>query len=249
MKINALIIDDEQNGIENLSILLKQYCPTVDVIGVANDLLQAKRLIEQTKPHLLFLDIQIGSNTIFEVLPEINLKNLEIVFVTAHHDYALKAFQFAAIDYLLKPIDIQKLIQAVKRVEGNLKSRNFSLHFNEFSQALTKGNPIKIALPTGDGFTFLQISNIVFCEAKGSYTEVHLQSGSKKLVSKNLKYFEKILDKHSFVRVHNSFLVNIMFVVEYVKKDGGFLILESNIQVPVSRSRKDEVLSILLKSI
>ncbi len=242
-KLNTVIVDDEQNGLENISFLLQQFCPEVELVGSASNIEEAEAKITQLKPDLLFLDIQIGTRTIFELLNNLDTFQFEIIFVTAHETYAVEAFRYAAIDYLLKPISIKQLKEAVERVSYNVDTRNFKQHFTQYFEQVNDGLQQKIALSTNDGYFFTQISEIVYCEAQGSYTTVYLKDESKLMVSKNLKFFESVLTEHRFYRVHNSFLVNLNLVNQFARN--GLLVLYNGAEVPVSRSRKDNVLKAL----
>lgn len=246
-KTTSIIVDDEANSQENLLILLNKYCPEVSVIGMANNLDDAERLILELKPQLVFLDIQLGAKTAFSLLEKLRTINFEIIFVTAYNEFAVKAFKFAAIDYLLKPIDIKKLMAAVDSATAKIGTQNSSDSMEGMLRQLKSFNrrQQKIGLATSVGYEMVYISDIMYCTADGSYTEFCFQSGEKLTVSKNLKYYERILADYEFLRSHNTSLVNLDFIKRIDRTDGGGLLMENGVLLPISKTKRKELETML----
>jgi len=242
-RIASLIIDDEANSRENLSILLNEYCPQVSVIGVATNLEDAEKMIVQHNPKLVFLDIQLGATTAFTLLEKLKSINFEIIFITAHHDFAVRAFDFAALDYLLKPVDINKLINAVDNAVAKIGSKTIHNSMEVMMQQLKhfNRNQQKIGLATSAGYEMVHINEIMYCMANGSYTDFYFQSGEKLTVSKNLKYYETLLNDYDFLRSHNTALVNLFFIKRIDRTDGGGLLMENGTLLPVSKTKRKEL--------
>lgn len=242
-KITSLIIDDEANSQENIFILLNKYCPQVSVVGIAGNLEAAEKLILEHNPQLVFLDIQLGATTAFSLLEKLKSINFEIIFITAHHDFAVKAFNFAALDYLLKPVDISKLIKAVDNAVAKIGSRTIHNSMEVMMQQLKNfnRNQQKIGLATSAGYEMVYINEIMYCMANGSYTDFYFQSGEKLTVSKNLKYYENLLHDYDFLRSHNTALVNLFFIKRIDRTDGGGLLMENGTLLPVSKTKRKEL--------
>lgn len=246
-KIASLIIDDEANGRENLGILLKGYHPRIEIIGTAANVNDAEKLIIKKEPQLVFLDIQLGAETAFTLLNRLPNPSFEIIFVTAHEDYAMRAFEFMAIDYLLKPIGIDKLekavINAMERIDNktmHISMEEMMLHVRNFNR-----NQHKIALSTQTGYEMVYIREVMYCQSEGSYTRFLFTSGDELLVSKNLKYYENLLSEYGFSRSHNTTLVNLLYVKRLERSAGGYLVMENNKTLPVSKSKRQELESLI----
>ncbi|MEO9804092.1 MAG: LytTR family DNA-binding domain-containing protein [Reichenbachiella sp.] len=240
-KVDALIVDDELNGAENLRSILNDFCPEVNVLKIASSLDEAERDIKNLKPSLVFLDIQIGTRMVFEMLETFSQIQFEIIFVSAHN-HALDAFKFMAIDYLLKPIDIESLVMAVNRATVNINNQKASVSVQELLNAI-KGDDSsfqKIAIPTSDGYEMVLIDEILYCQAEGSYTVLYLNGGASFMVSKNLKYYEDLLKKNNFIRIHHSSLVNCSKIKKVSKSDGGYIVMDDGKDLSISKSRRDE---------
>ncbi len=238
--IKAIIIDDEERARNTLSTLLKQYCPQVEIISSCASVPDGVLAINQKRPQLVFSDIEMPEYNGFELLSFFRDVDFEIIFVTAYNEYALKAFEVSAIDYLLKPVDIDKLKAAVEKAEKRIGSYDMQNKLEVLKDSLRSGQFNKIALPVSDGLLFIEVPEIVYLEAEGSYTNVWLKNGSKILVSKKMKFFEDILEsKPNFFRSHRSFIVNINYLRKYNKHDSS-LTLESGKIAYVSRERKAE---------
>ncbi len=243
-RLRSIIVDDEPHGIETLTHILQAVCPEVELVGTAQTLSEAERLLREVSPGLVFLDVQLGTQTIFELLNDLEETPFEIIFISAH-DQALAAIKFMAIDYLLKPIDIEALKEAVKRAVYNKKNRNFYDHARELVASLqhTNGEDRKIAIPTQDGYEFVLTKDILYCTANGSYTTLQLQNKRQLIASQILKHYEELLEGHKFIRIHNSYLVNVQRIKSISRSDGGYVMMEDNQRLPISKSRKESLLA------
>ena len=245
--INALIIDDEADGREALQIAVEKYCPEVTIKGTYATPEQGMHAIKQVNPDLVFLDVQMPQMSGFDVLQQLMPLTFEVIFVSAHDRYAIKAIKFSALDYLLKPVDVDDLMHAVKKVKERLHQKNNSYQYQSVLNniQLKSGRIEKLAIPSLDGIDFFNTDDIIYCRADGSYTTLFLKDKPDCLVSKNLKDFENILTESGFCRVHHSFLINLKHVQKYVKGDGGYVLLTDGHHVDISRRKKDEFLSLL----
>lgn len=244
--ITAIIIDDIEDSRINLAADIEDYCPQVQLIGEADSVVTALKLIKSSSPQLVFLDIHLGDGTgfdILELLPQIDFK---VIFTTSSDAFAIKAFKYSAIDYLLKPIDPEELSKAVEQAEGQYRLEHPQVEL--LMQHLKNEERIsKIALSTLDKIHVVEIDNIVRCESSDNYTTFYFKDRSKLMVSKTLKTYEGILSGNDFYRVHQKHLVNKKYIKEYVKIDGGFLKLSDGASVPVSIRKRAEVVQLLIK--
>ncbi|MBX9892472.1 MAG: LytTR family DNA-binding domain-containing protein [Chitinophagaceae bacterium] len=246
--IKAIIVDDEQHCTDRLKILLeKHYNTSIQLIGEASSVETAKTLINNNPPDLIFLDIQIHDQTGFDLLNNYSSIPFYVIFTTAYEQYAIKAFKFSAIDYLLKPIDIDDLNAAINKVATNIQQNDYKLKFDllyaNFHQLGLQEK--KIAVPTISGIEFILISSIIRCESNINYTTLHLTGKAKLVVAKTLKEFEELLTEYNFYRVHNSHLINLSFVKAYNKGKGGSVLLTDGTEIEVSFRRKDGFLNII----
>jgi len=241
--MKAIIVDDESANVKNLTILLNKYCPQVETLGSANNNQNGLSLFEVEKPDLLFLDIQLDNDTGFNLLKLLPKKDFEVIFVTAYDNYGIQAIKFAALDYILKPIDIDELVSAVNKAEIKLKEKHQTMQLDFLVSYIKRDHavPLKIALPQQKEIVYVLLTNIVRCEAEGTYTFFYLQNGEKILVSKVLKEYAELLENNGFIRTHQSHLVNLTFIKSWLKEDGGMLLLETGEKIPVSRPHKDKV--------
>lgn len=241
--MKAIIVDDESANVKNLTILLNKYCPQVEILGSANNNQNGLSLFEVEKPDLLFLDIQLDNDTGFNLLKLLPKKDFEVIFVTAYDNYGIQAIKFAALDYILKPIDIDELVSAVNKAEIKLKEKHQTMQLDFLVSYIKRDHavPLKIALPQQKEIVYVLLTNIIRCEAEGTYTFFYLQNGEKILVSKVLKEYAELLENNGFIRTHQSHLVNLTFVKSWLKEDGGMLLLETGEKIPVSRPHKDKV--------
>lgn len=241
MKLTSIIVEDEETSREILKNYLKKYCPNVSVIGEASNVEEALVLIRNNNLDLVFLDVEMPYGNAFDLLDRVGDINFETIFVTAYNNYAMDALNAHASYYLMKPISIDELIKAVDYVT-EIKTKEDALQ-NQVLIPKTNSVPGKITIPQLDGFEVINTSDILYCKADDNYTEIHLNTNKKKLVSKTLKYFEDVLIDSSFARVHKSYLVNVNEVVKYVKGKGGSVVLSNGKEIMVSASRKSEILS------
>jgi two-component system LytT family response regulator len=237
--IQAVIIDDEKNAIEILQLQLKKHCPQVSVVATFNKPLEALAPLATLQYQLLFLDIEMPYCNGFDFLNQLTIAPANIVFTTAYDKYAIKAFKFGAIDYLLKPIEVVELKNIVGKLENSIVLKPNMDHTQQTILALKQPH-IKIPIATYDGISFFSINDIIQIESDGSYSKVYTTHQSAPiLVSKSLAEFDSLLCDSCFFRIHNSHLINIEAVVRYLKADGGTVILKNNIQVPISRAKKN----------
>jgi two-component system LytT family response regulator len=240
----AVIIDDEKDGRIALQNFLKKYCKQVSVIGEADGVKSGIEQINKCKPDIVFLDIQMQDGTGFDLLELITEINFKIVFVTAYDEYAVRAFKYSAMDYLLKPIHPDLLVAAVKKLDKDLGV--LELHKKIEVLISNKKSVEKLALPSFDGIRLVRINDIVRCVSDNNYTTIYLQNGDKIIVTKTLKEYQEILTHFKFYRVHKSHLINLNFVEKYIQGEGGYVIMEDGSKVDVSRRRKEEFLMVLL---
>jgi two-component system LytT family response regulator len=241
--MRAIIIDDEVSNLENLLIILEKHCPQVTVMATAQKVSEAVDAVEKHLPDLVFLDIQMGQETGFDVLKRVPRRDFEVIFVTAYDQYGIQAVKFAALDYLLKPIDIEELKHAVNTAQHKLAKRIQTSQLDFLLQQLKKPetNVSKIALQMHSEIRYVALSEIIRCEADNTYTHFFLSSDEKILVSKSLKEYADLLRPNGFLRTHQSHLVNPQYVKSWLKEDGGTLLLMSGQKIPVSKPNKDIV--------
>jgi len=242
--LRSIIIDDEFHCLESLSLLLNEYCPEVDLLDQCSSAKKGIEAIEKWKPDLVFLDIEMPVMNGFELLEQLSSVSFAIIFTTSYDQYAIKAFRFSALDYLLKPIDQDELVAAVKKV-GEQRHLPVAEQFQVLLKQIQGKNNgfLKLAVPTADGFELIPAEQIVYCEANDNYTHFFLKNKSKIIACRILKDIEaQLQDFPFFVRVHNSYLVNLNEVARYVRGDGGHLIMSNGTMINVSRSRKEALL-------
>jgi len=243
--MKAILVDDEPDGIRTLQKLLQRHCPDVKIEATCANAAIAKQQIETIKPDVVFLDIQMPGQTGLEMIAELTIKNFEIIFVTAHNEYILQALQYSAADYLLKPVDEDRLIEAVQRAEKRLKEgKKEELTETLLHNLSNKGNPteMRLCLPTLKGFIILKLDEIIYCEAERSYTIFHLEANKSVIVSKPLLDYENLLSDAGFLRIHKSFLIKLRHVKEYQRGEGGTVIMNNNSEIEVSRRKKEQFL-------
>lgn len=242
---SCLIIDDENRSIETLSKIILTYCENrLEILGIANNIEEAYPLILNKKPDIVFLDIEMPFGSGFDLLERFDSINFQVIFTTGFDQYAITAIKFSALDYLLKPINIQEVKDAVEKAIKNIASNDITNNFKILLESLKmpKNTSNKIPLPVLNGLELVQIDQIVYCEADEDYTHVFLKDGSKKVVTKSIKDFEEHLTSYGFFRIHHSFLINKTYIKKYTKGEGGTVMTELDIEIPVSRRRKIEFL-------
>lgn len=243
--MKAILVDDEPDGIKTLQKMLARYCPSVHVLATCGSAAAAKEQIELLNPDLLFLDIQMPGKSGIDLIRELADRKFEIIFVTAHNEYLLQALQYSAADYLLKPVDEDRLVEAVQRAEKRMQEGKREEITETLLYNIGKaGQPseMRLCLPTLKGFMILKLDDIVYCEAERSYTVFHLEDKKTVTVSKPLLEYENILDDTHFFRVHKSFLINLRHVREYQRGEGGLVIMSNGAEIEVSRRKKEQFL-------
>lgn len=241
--IRALLIDDEEDAIKSLSIMINEFCADIDIVGTAGSALVAIKMINKLKPDLVFLDVEMPNGSGFEVLEGADFRDFQVVFTTAYEHYAIKAIKANAIDYLLKPIDIDELITATERLKAEIRER-ISIKKRNWEGVIQAEKCRRIPVSVKNTYVFLELEEIHFIKSDGSYSILHTPNKSY-TTAKNLKYYEKLLSDCGFLRVSNSHLVNLDKIVKYIREDGGVLELQNNVRVLLSKSRKEELKRLL----
>lgn len=240
--IQALIIEDEIQSAHTLRLMVNEYCPVIEIVGHASSVNEAVELANSLRPGLLFLDVELQGGTAFDVLMKLEHRDVKIIFITAYDSYALQAIKYSAIDYLLKPLDIEELKRAVQKLQVPASQGGESQLLSQFIDVL-KGNARHpatfIPIPFNDGFSFIPVSDILRLEASGSYTYIYINGKEKLLASKNLKEYESMLPEDTFIRVHNSHLLNKNHIRKYVKGSGGYCIMSDGTTVSISTRKKE----------
>jgi len=246
--LHVLIIDDEELSRETISAIVRQYCEKTMVIGEAGSVKEGLKAIKELKPDVILLDIQLGDGSGFELLRMAEPVHAFVIFITAYEEYAIKAFKTAALDYLLKPVDIGELQAAIQKARDQKQRSSIEAQLNilltNFNQVAVGSNQ-KIVLKTNEQMHILSSNEIMHIEAEGNYTKFYLVNRKTILVSKTLKEYEEILDKGIFVRIHQSHIVNMSYASRFDKRNGGFLILKDNTALPVSTRKKDDLIQYL----
>lgn len=240
--IKAMLVDDEPRGLSLLTKLLEYNCPKVMIIATCGSADEAKEKIKLLQPQLLFLDVSMPEKTGFELLEEIGSINFEIIFVTAHNDYMLQAFRFSAVDYLLKPVEDNLLVDAVNRASKRIEEKHSGHNLDALMYNLKNkegAGKLKLCIPSQKGFQVVNLSEIIYFEASGNYTNFHFTGRSVICASKPIHEFESLLEDSGFVRVHKSFVVNLEHVKEYIRGEGGNVIMSNGHDVEVSRRKKE----------
>lgn len=241
--IQAILIDDEKNCRDTLAAMLLNYCPQVKILAQCKSVAEGITMIHELKPAVVFLDVEMPHATGFDLLEQVGPIDFEVIFTTAHDHYALKAFKYSALDYLLKPINGDDLVQAISRFEKKNNKNDSSLQLNLLLANLKslKSNVSKIALPASDGLNLVDIQDITRLEADGNYSNF-ITSKGKHVVSKSLKEYDELLSENNFLRVHQSHLINLNYVKKYVRGEGGYIVMQDGTTIPVSVRKKHEVL-------
>jgi two-component system, LytTR family, response regulator len=248
--IKAIIVDDEKNNRENLNSLLNKYCKDVEVVGFADSVDTAFKLIRSQTPDLVFLDIKMPKKDGFKLLESLKEISFEVIIVTAYNQYAIKAIKFCAVDYLLKPIDIVELTNAVENVSHRMIQKHENERLRQLIYHINNNNtPTKIGLASQHKVDFVEISQISRCEADDNYTHVFLENGKKMTISKTLKEFEELLNDYGFIRIHQSHLANSAYIKSYQKSDGGYITMNDGTVIPISRTKRNEIIALIKKNV
>lgn len=247
--IRSIIIDDEAFGRQSIQDAVQKFCSDVAVVALCEDAERGIEAIKAFKPDLVFLDIQMPGMSGFDLLQRLAPVTFHVIFVTSYDQYAVRAFKFSAIDYLLKPLNPDELIQAVHKVKTKSDATSITHRFESLLNniAFKTGKIEKVAIPTQNGIDFFNTDDIIYCQAEGSYTTLYMVNHRKELVARTLKDFENLLGSSGFLRVHNSSLISLRHVQKYIKGEGGYVILSEGHHADISRRKKDEFLSILHK--
>lgn len=244
-KLKAIIVDDEDLARKNLEFLLKDFCPQVEVVHMANGAKSATEYLKSNSVDIMFLDIEMPNGSGFDLLESLESIDFKIVFITAYHEYALKAFRYSAVDYILKPIDPEELERAVSKASKSGVPESKEKIELLIENMERKGEMLnKIALPSMEGLQFVNLDEIIYCESEDNYTQFFLTNGKKIMVSKTIKHFEELLDEGKFFRVHRSNIINLEYIDRYVKGEGGYVVMKQGPRVPVSRRRKEAFLQL-----
>lgn len=249
MEATAIIIDDEEGARESLANILNSFFPHIKLVGKADSATKGFELISEKKPNIVFLDIEMPNENAFDLIDKFDRIDFDIIFVTAYDHYAVQAIKASALDYLLKPIDVEELKFALEKYEVNKTNPQQSEQLNLLMETVrnTTINK-KIAIPESDGLTFVAINEIIRCESDGNYTSVFLKDGSKILSSKTLGDYEEILRTSPFFRTHRSHLINMNEIHKFVKGDGGYILMSDRSEVEISRRKKQDFLAQLTNS-
>jgi len=239
--LKAIIVDDEEDGRIVLKTTLAFYCTNIKVVALCASVDEALQATEKEDIDVVFLDVNMPVQNGFSFLEKCSKKNFEVIFVTAHENYAIKALRYAALDYLLKPIDPEELMSAVERVELSSKGQMVN-KIDHFIENVNKEEIEQIILPLRDGYLFVIVNDIVRCQSDVNYTYVFMKNGEKHLVSKTLKDFESLLPRKKFFRIHKSHIINVSYIKKYTKGDGGTVTLLDGAELDVSRRKKEEFL-------
>ncbi len=246
--LSTIIIDDQQNCIDDLSLLLKTNCTAVSIVALAHSGTEGIVALKKHKPQLVFLDVEMQDMTGFEMLQQLSETNFHVIFTTAFDKYAIKAIRFNAIDYLLKPVSKNELIEAVERAANAPSALTVQQIKNLKETSQNKQVPQnKIALTTSEGLEYVKLEDIVYCLADGSYTTVYLSDKTQLLVSKSIGKLDEVIDGNGFYRTHNSSLINLAHVKKYVRTDGGYVVMSNGDTVTIARNRKEEFLELFSK--
>lgn len=249
--ITALLIDDDSNLRNGMKGLLSMYAPDIEILGEADSVKTGINAIEHHQPNVIFLDIQLGDGTGFDILEQLAQKrgsiNAHVVFITAHEQYAVKAFRFSALDYLLKPVDPEDLNVVVEKIKKVLNDNESFAHIDLLLENIRKkvDKFKRIALSTAEGIHLFEVSDIIRLESQDNYTKFYIKDNKPVLISKTLKEYEDLLSEQGFERIHQSHLINLAYLKSYIKKDGGYAVMADNSHLPISQRKKERLQELL----
>lgn len=249
--ITAILVDDDVNLRKGMKKLIQRYAPEINILGEAEGVEEAIEVFNKVNPQVLFLDIRLNDGTGFDILEKLTAASgkveSQVVFITAHEEYAIRAFRFSALDFLLKPVDPDELIKVLEKIKNTIRKMDTFGHIDLLLENIRNkvDNFKKIALSTIDGIHLFDISDIIRCESTDNYTTFYIQNSKPVLISKTLKEYEELLAKHGFERIHQSHLINLAYLKSYIKKDGGYVIMTDNTHLPVSQRKKDRLQDII----
>lgn len=243
-KIRTLLIEDEERSIHLMKNLLSEWAPDLEIVAVATRVEEAIESINTHKPDLVFLDIELFGQLAFGILDEVSWRGFQFIFITAYEEYALRAFRYAAADYILKPIEIDLLLQALDKVRNHTSMQVGSERTQVVREHLSgEAAHKRITLPTLDGFVVEELDHILAVEAEGNYSWIRLVSGRSILVSRTIQEYEEILTSGAFFRIHRSHIINLMHVKKYIKGRGGNVVLSDSKMLPVAARKKEAFIS------
>jgi len=245
--ITAVLIDDDKHLRRGLIALLDRYTNDITIIGEAEDVKTGITTIQKLKPQVIFLDIHLSDGTGFDILEKLmeaqGKINAHVIFITAHEQYAVKAFKFSALDFILKPVDPEELQSTMAKIKEVVGKTNSFEHIDLLLENIRKkvDNYKRIALSTSDGIHLFDVSDIIRCEAKVNYTQFFIKNHKPVLISRTLKEYEELLTEHGFERIHQSHLINLSYLKSYIKNDGGYVIMADNTSIPIAQSKKEKL--------
>lgn len=243
-----VIIDDEVHARATLRNFLTSYCPNVEIVGEADGVMSGLKLLRQVKPQVVLLDIQMKDGTGFDLLDKFREPEFSVIFTTAFDEFAIKAFKYNAVDYLLKPISIDELIQTVDKITSAIGKELSQEQLKGLKEASESRTLERIVLSSSEGLHFVELQNIVRLQSEGNYTTFYLSTGEKIIVAKPMKSFEELLAEEKFYRTHQSHIIHLKFAKKFLREDGGYILTEDGVKIPVSRSRKESLLEALMSS-
>ena len=246
--MQAIIVDDESKARSLLQALLQQNCPKITEIYLAEDLPAGVKMINQHKPDVVFLDIEMPEYSGLQILDFFDPNDIgfEIIFTTAYSEYAIKAFQLNAISYLLKPLRPDALIESVERATKHINKNQIAQRLTELKASFESTKFTKIGLPITDGMIFVEFDDLIICQADGMYTKVHTKNDGELLISKPLKYILDLLEgNNQFFRPHRSYLINLKYIKQYVKSDGNYILMDNGVSASLSKEKKEEFMEII----
>lgn len=243
--MKVIIVDDETLVAKNLELLLNRYCPDVIIEGIAHSAKDAEALIKDKRPDIIFLDVEMPHGNGFDLLKRFDQINFGVIFVTAFDHYAIKAIKYSAIDYLLKPIDINELVAAVAKAQAQMKNKSVSQGLNLLLQNLAQpaARLQKLTLPTMDGMIFVNIDEILYCKSDGNYTSFYLVNGQNPMATRQIGTYEDMLPEPLFCRIHRQYIVNVNKVSKYIKGRGGYVVMNDGKIIDVSVRKKEDFLN------
>lgn len=237
-KIKTVLVENDNTALSTMRLMLKTHFPSISIAGIADTAKQAKDLIDRHKPELIFLNIELNGGSAFELLDSFNPIDFDIIFTSSNSNSAVSAFEYSAIHYLVKPVQAEKLMEAVNRYLKQSLHNKLEDNLLNLKESISD-NPKKIMLATSDGYNVYTTLDIVICEADTSYTLIHFNNGETMLVSKQLKNFEKTLSEHGFARIHSKYLVNIRYIKKYKKTKHPEIVLIDGTELPISQTYKN----------
>lgn len=242
--IHTVIVEDEKNSRELLQRLLQEHFPDIMLTGTSDNVEDAYKLIMATTPQLVFMDIEMKKATAFDLLNKFSSVFFEIIFTTAYEKYALKAIKFSVLDYLLKPVSLPELKEAVDKAREHISNHSSNRNLEMLMQNMRSIglDNHQIALPTRDGLIFVKVRDIIYCESEGAYTHFHFRNSPALMTSKNLKEYEELLSEYDFFRIHHAYLINFREIVRYIRGDGGQVVMSNNKILDVSKRKKESFL-------